>query len=214
MKNIHTLRTDKPSKLIKLSNGELRYNENSEVHSFLPKNIYITSDEEIKEGDWLLKCKNINDWNFKSGELEEKDYSYFAVKCVSLALINPEDKKIVLTDNKDLIADGVQEVPEDFLQWFIKNSSCEKVEVKPLLSNNGRALFGYKIIIPKEEDKNICIQTGLPCGMQCFSEEICNTAKYKQETPKQIAERYYGDEVSINAFIIGYNLAKEEFKNK
>ena len=28
MKNIHILPTDKPSKLIKLSNGELRYNEN------------------------------------------------------------------------------------------------------------------------------------------------------------------------------------------
>jgi hypothetical protein len=32
----------------------------------------------------------------------------------------------------------------------------------------------------------------------------------KQETPKEIAERYYEDEVSIAAFINGYKLAQEQ----
>lgn len=43
-------------------------------------------------------------------------------------------------------------------------------------------------------------------------DNITNQAKEmeEQETPKQIAERYYEDEVSINAFINGYKLAKEE----
>ena len=41
----------------------------------------------------------------------------------------------------------------------------------------------------KEEPKNICIQTGLPCGMQCLSEETCNMIKHKQETLEEVAER-------------------------
>ena len=36
----------------------------------------------------------------------------------------------------------------------------------------------------------------------------------RQETLEEIAERYYEDEVSINAFINGYKLAQEQFKNK
>lgn len=32
----------------------------------------------------------------------------------------------------------------------------------------------------------------------------------KQKTPKEIAERYYEDEVSINAFINGYKFKQEQ----
>lgn len=62
----------------------------------------------------------------------------------------PQGKKIILTTDADLVKDGVKAIPDDFLEWFIKNPSCEYIEVKPLLSNNGRALFGYKMVIPKE----------------------------------------------------------------
>jgi len=67
-------------------------------------------------------------------------------------------------------------------------------------------------IILKEE--TICIQTGLPCGMTCFSEEVCNRNVYTEEDVK-------------NAFLDGWQLrdgdlpfpkAKKkwfnEFKNK
>jgi hypothetical protein len=67
-------------------------------------------------------------------------------------------------------------------------------------------------IIPKEE--TICIQTGLPCGITCFSEEVCNRNVYTEEDVK-------------NAFLDGWQLrdgdlpfpkAKKkwfnEFKNK
>jgi len=37
-------------------------------------------------------------------------------------------------------------------------------------------------IIPKEE--TICIQTGLPCGITCFSEEVCNINFYTEEDVK------------------------------
>jgi hypothetical protein len=34
-----------------------------------------------------------------------------------------------LTTNQDLINDGVQPIEDDFLEWFVKNPSCEFVEV-------------------------------------------------------------------------------------
>ena len=47
----------------------------------------------------------------------------------------------------------------------------------------------YEIIITKEEPKNICIQTGLPCGMQCLSEEACNSIRLKQKTLEEVASK-------------------------
>jgi hypothetical protein len=144
MKNIYVLPTDKPSRL---------YNcfSNLEIGEFVStrdgllvtnQNIYITSDEEIKEGDWfihysygtttLLKCKSIN----------LKDI-------IDKEVIEYSEKKIILTTDQDLINDGVQAIDDEFLQWFIENQSCEKVEVVDLLAEQ----FGYIIIIPKEEPK-------------------------------------------------------------
>ena len=82
-------------------------------------------------------------------------------------------KKIILTTDVDLIKDGVQSIPDDFLEWFVKNSSCEEVEVGKIKNYKGnyfdcfhtqgqcdcglstckQMFFTYKIIIPKEEPK-------------------------------------------------------------
>ena len=60
-----------------------------------------------------------------------------------------------------------------------------------------------------EEAKNICIQTGLPCGMQCLSEDACDrtleeavnnfkkTDVYINEI-KQVQERSYSEEEVFN----------------
>ena len=139
MKNIHVLPTDKPS-IIGFDSVKRLHFTNDFIDDY--QNIYITSDEEIKEGDWWLNLKT-ND----------------ADKCThksEVLLYNSEKyeniKKIILTTDQDLIKDGVQAIPDEFLEWFVENPTCEEVEVKPLLSNNGNVLFGYKIIIPKEED--------------------------------------------------------------
>jgi len=67
-------------------------------------------------------------------------------------------KKIILTTDQDLIKDGVQAIPDEFLEWFVKNPSCEVVEIVKYEDNNSPMLvkdktFHYKIIIPKEEPK-------------------------------------------------------------
>ena len=76
-------------------------------------------------------------------------------------------KKIILTTNQDLIKDGVQAIDDEFLEWFVKNPSCEEVKVNyglftPLgrqvdpmgiLRNHSKCVWKYNIIIPKDEPK-------------------------------------------------------------
>ncbi len=55
MKNIHLLPTDKPSKLTKNNLGKLiKLNGLQYQEVNINQHIYITSDEEIKEGDWVI----------------------------------------------------------------------------------------------------------------------------------------------------------------
>ena len=75
--------------------------------------------------------------------------------------------KIILTIDTDLIKDGVQETPDEFLEWFVKNPSCEEVDVKKeccgqcderLCEVYDRQIGWtkqntfYEIILPKEKD--------------------------------------------------------------
>ena len=53
MKNIHILSTDKPSRLLKFAN-KLIFDNETEVKDKRNQFIYITNDEEIKEGDWVI----------------------------------------------------------------------------------------------------------------------------------------------------------------
>ena len=157
MKNIHILPTDKPSRLYLGNNGNFVFGMSqtaiqSRNDDFTNQKIYITSDEEIKEGDWCMS-------------LCDDEYYEEIYQCKKINLVNKEDKKIILTTDQDLIKDGVQSIDDEFLEWFVKNPSCEEVEVKPLLSNNGRAFYGYKIIIPKKEPKKykvMIVGDGLP----------------------------------------------------
>ena len=143
MKNIHLLPTDKPSRLYK--DGE-KLKLDIDSYGVNNQNIYITSDEEIKEGDWVLGGL---------GGIDIKKYGrYFA-----------EDwKKIILTTDQDLIADGVQAIDNEFLEWFVKNPSRESVVVEKKsyieikeISYEGDfqnvEYVNYKIIIPQEEAK-------------------------------------------------------------
>jgi hypothetical protein len=178
MKNIHVLPTDKPSRLYK--HNELGFKLLAPVEHEIGayngsnQNIYITNDEEIKEGDWVLGGL---------GGIDIKKYGrYFA-----------EDwKKIILTTNQDLINDGVQAIDDEFLEWFVKNPSCEFVEVvndefyskKAFIEGKNAITYEYKIIIPKEEPK--CLyDTPKSCeNSQCRVLNKCNgdRVRPKQET--------------------------------
>jgi hypothetical protein len=144
MKNIHVLPTNNSSRLCKDELGTFHITESmiSKVSFFKNQNIYITNDEEIKEGDWFLNTLN--------GKLDKCDDIIYEknVKHSNWC------KKIILTTDQDLIADGVQAIDDEFLEWFVKNPSCESVKVEKRYSDFTVDPFvGYKIIIPQEEPK-------------------------------------------------------------
>jgi len=185
MKNIHVLPTDKPSRLQRFTDVDKIEFELTSKDEFFNKgmNIYITSDEEIKD-----KCYVLSEISIGSLYLD-------GIINTAAMLAEGQWKKIILTTDQDLIKDGVQAIEDDFLEYYIgvPFGEIKEVEVLKYKSNNMHKMnLGYKIIIPKEEPKNICIQTGLPCGVQCLSEETCNMIKPKQETLEEVAERLYG----------------------
>ncbi len=117
MKNIQILPTDKPSRLFYNVGGALLFTNYEHYNGV---NIYITSDEEIKEGDWYIH--------------NQKGTGLRVQQCINTNL--PMDsKKITLTTDQDLIKDGIQPISDEFLQWFVNNSSCEKVEVVELIKS-------------------------------------------------------------------------------
>jgi hypothetical protein len=145
MKNIFILPTDNQYKgSISLTpDGRLSTN----VLIGIPQNIYISSDEEIKEGE---KCITFGSDKCK-GQLDAFQ---------SNVMYSRKPHKIILTTDRDLIKDGVQGIDDEFLEWFVKNSSCESVEVIPLRKSSGWYdekkvwhwdFLAYKIIIPQEE---------------------------------------------------------------
>jgi len=150
MKNVHVLPTDKPSRLVKIRDI-LFY---TTIENIIPRgvyqNIYITSDEEIKEGvnQWYLD-KFLNKPRNSSG-------SQYGEK----------QNVITLTTDQDLIKDGVQEIDDEFLEWFVKNPSCEYVHVYKehkqinqdnIVTKGSTALVfsHYVIYIPKEELQDV-----------------------------------------------------------
>jgi hypothetical protein len=141
MKNIHILPTDKPSRLFKddFDKYFISINIDQEQNHFKPQNIYITSDEEIKEGDWVFNFEYNYIVRYDSKKHDDKFWY----------------KKIILTTDKSL--DCVQPIDDEFLEWFVKNPSCEYVEIKMQNYYASGALqpnlWEYKIIIPQEESK-------------------------------------------------------------
>ena len=118
MKNIHVLPTENSSRLQLQMNGKYHLENGQTISLKSYRNIYITSDEEIKIGDWYLIEFN----------------GLKITQCTSVEeLISIEGrddcKKIILTIDQDLIKDGVQAIDDKFLEWFVKNPSCEFVEV-------------------------------------------------------------------------------------
>ena len=227
MKNIHILPTDKPSRLhIWVNNKGLRatlYEKPQlEVPNTVPKNIYIISDEEIKDGDVVKipcgvgKVKKLN-WKFgndnpsyivedifiyklrygqKEGELQINSFRYEDVK------------KIILTTDQDLINDGVQAVYDEFLEWFVKNPNCEEVEVVDVRSLGVYgSYYPYKINIPKKETKQETVKeaaekfyppktTDLICSPKLVRDSFIAGAKWQQKQSKNL----YSEEDLREAF--------------
>jgi hypothetical protein len=152
MKNVHILPTDKPSRLI-IYNSKLELvNYPVITPSKNQQNINITSDEKFVRGEWITDGIEVIKATPKlvdaQGLVDRRDW-----------------RKIILTTDPDLIAQGVQAIDDEFLEWFVKNPSCESVDVETYVKKSGVEtdangyremdvfVNDYKIIIPQEEPK-------------------------------------------------------------
>jgi hypothetical protein len=179
MKNLHLIPTDKPSSLFKVSN-ELKLTRKYDFYNGAKyQNIYITSDEEIKEGDkWIY---NIH-WN-KPKKIKE-DWV--------LKILNESSNtfKIILTTDQDLIKDGVQAIDDEFLEWFVKNPTCEEVDLDTFSMGN-KVL--YNVVFPQEEPCSFCKGTGQIVSSTTISGfKTCDCINIPQEEPIQ--------ELNLNCF--------------
>ena len=189
MKNIHVLPTDKPSRLVKNNLG-IAINEDftkSMLDLIQAKfiNLYITSDEKIKEVNWFMSdfnsfpIHNIKELSEREGSLGWKQEDL------------KNNLKIILTTDQDLIKDGVQAIDDEFLEWFVKNPSCEWVEVvkeefyskNDFINGRDAITYNYKIIIPSEE----VIQVKGGDDIVFPSSTIITFHKPKQETLEEAA---------------------------
>lgn len=165
MKNIYILPTTESSRLIIYSTllNELRLLDEPTTDWKHKRHLYVTSVEEfIEEGDYgidlddnsLFKCKS------KYGE----EFTSELLKNGNLRGLSDYDncRKIILTTDPTLITDGVQSIDDDFLKWFVENSSCEFVKTKlvhdyeehpELVSNPKEEWSYYEITLPQEEPK-------------------------------------------------------------
>jgi hypothetical protein len=198
-KNIWLLPTKKMSRLY-LRNGVLKMDNSGFNLQLSYQNIYITSDEEIKD-----VRPHKGKWQLEKGQILNKfpDYLTDLSEC----------KLVILTTDPDLIKDGVQAIDDTFLEWFVKNPSCEKVEVRKWFG--GEDFLGYKIIIPQEEPKQdaqflVDYANGLDYAAQWHKKNFI-------DGPKLQVERMYSEEevleLLLRSKIETANLYYEDMKD-
>jgi len=238
MKNIHILPTDKPSRLYLTTKEYILDKEHTlSTDECENKNIYITSDGEIKEGDSVI----LKSGRLTKAEVQQGTLGFHTVDGITFLYFQNDDKKIILTTDADLINKGVQSIDDEFLQWFVKNPNCEEIGIikckHPL--DTGKVYneqlttqtikcdkcgtisifpFGgdyycqhYKIIIPKEEPKqeycDNCNNTVCCC--------IFKTQETIEEAAKSDATKKYGIGYHPDiekAFIRGTNWQAETYQ--
>jgi hypothetical protein len=209
MKNIHLIATDKPTGIFQSNSGlQFSIRDKVRVEPLKGFHIYITNDEVIKEGAW--RC------DIELNRIEKgKETGTFK-----------NWKKIILTTDQDLIKDGVRAIGDDFLEWFVKNPSCEFVKTKlvydyeehPELVGNPKEEWSYyKIIIPQEKAKQDTV------GKEFYESADKTITVYRQETLEEASESVYNEfplrseslnELAKENFIKGANWQQEQDKNK
>lgn len=185
MKNLFILPSKKPSRLLKSQNNNFMIIKSDTPNWFeiilknTYQNIYITNNDGLNENDYVI-TDDVDNY----GKLFQVSW-----------LKNNKIKncyKVILTTDHDLIKNGVQAIDDEFLEWFVKNPSCQEVEVRKIEDeiispknpkirfnalqdppsfisaeslNNMILTYKYKIIIPKEE----------PYQPKTFKELFANT---------------------------------------
>jgi hypothetical protein len=166
MKNIHILPTEHKSKIGTHKSKNLYFHQNVFTESNFEKNfyLYITSDEKIKEGGYVF-------W-------EDKIYTYGEFMKMKTPVYT-DYFSIILTTDLDLIKDGIQAIDDEFLEWFVKNTTCDFVELK-MIPKCSCGTSGYRYICKSYAYSNV---SGDVCAREVL--EIPYKIIIPKEEPKQ-----------------------------
>lgn len=173
MKNIFLIPTPKESRLWRdLDSNKLRFDNistpnSNECTKCSNEYMYITTDSKFVRDEYITDGIEVIKATPKlvdaQGLVDRRDW-----------------KKIVMTNDLELIEDGVQQIGDLFFRWFVLNPTCIKVEVvyglfnpmgrqvdpNDLGQNHSKCVWKYKIITTKEEQKQHLID------MMKFDEEL------------------------------------------
>ena len=121
---VHRLATDDYTSIVVSNKGELEYTYGEQVNGY-QKHLYITTDEEIKEGDWFYYNHNggvIGQYKKGMGEVDGK-------------IIATTDPKILgkskITETKNVIRHSVfPSIPQSFIEEYCKAGGIDEVLVE------------------------------------------------------------------------------------
>jgi hypothetical protein len=210
MKNLQVIPTDNPSRLKqnKITKKYSLVTKGIDLTSYIPVNLCISNDEKPKVTDWVITPTNdIMQWT---------------------KVFQPIGKKIILMTDQKLIKDGVQAIDDEFLEWFVKNPSCEEVEIDygfftpsgrkvdpmGILQNHSKCVWKYKIIIPK---KNFYCGDKFDYDEQCLEQcETCVDKKgvdygYLPKEESKLIECYFTPKKDTSSATICDNCGEEKF---
>ena len=187
MKNLYLLPTDQPSRLVKIKDTFF-LTTTDDIPGGTFYNIYITSDEKPKQNDWCLSDGVVH--IMRNHMISRPSYNA---------------KKIILTTDPKLIADGVQSIDDEFLEWFVKNPTCEFVEVnKKLVEFPLTFKMMYKIIIPQDEPKQEILPE-FKLSKDIFNKLSCLSSKDLSPELKQLVNDNWD-------YLIGADDVKNEIR--
>jgi hypothetical protein len=214
MKNIHVLPTDKPSRFFITNEDEYGYREHyapDTMQTIKCMNMHIISEEEIKVGDWFIhpdsscfnkECKEVSIGGYEILQVIKVDENFIYHSAMMAIHKNKNIKKIILTTDQDLIKDGVQSIDDEFLEWFVKNPSCEEVEIeKTFVTNSGLGYQEYAVL--DSNFKVIEINTKIPqtsyyLGKVTILDSYEYVISYKIIIPQEMSKRVKINFESIN----------------
>jgi hypothetical protein len=191
MKNIFLIPTDKSSSIwINYVVKRLIYGQftsNDDKINCQNQNVYITSDSKFVRDEYITDGIEVMKATPKlvdaQGLVDRRNW-----------------RKIVLTNDLELIKDGIQEIEDLFLVWFVKNPTFDEIEIgktNKLIDNYAdeekeKWEVKYHIYIPK---KNFYCGDEVDYGEQCdFQCDRCVDATgvdygyLPKETPKFVSK--------------------------
>jgi len=205
MKNIHLLPTDKPSKFFITNEDEYGYREHyvpDTMQTIKCMNMHIISEEEIKVGDWFIhpdsscfnkECKEVSIGGYEILQVIKVDENFIYHSAMMAIHKNKNIKKIILTTDQDLIKDGVRAIDDEFLEWFVKNPTCEHIPIITTIVNNEsdyKTNIGFESWRKEELSKRVKINF-----------ESINKERYEIIPPEKVEESRERIRLNMKTFL-------------